>query len=403
MSVETFVQPNSDGSQAFDVWTAAVDAAVAVLAEAVRGFAPHASSPAAMTVTIDAGRLFVGGSVVSQAQQTTGTITAPVTHPRIDRIVVDAATGVVSVIAGSENAAPVAPAITAGKLSVAQVALIVGMTEIGNSAITDERGPLVAAILDAIARLSSSGLVARTGAGTVAARTVTGTANQIAVTNGDGVAGDPTIAATVASQGEAEAGTDTTKLMTAERTAQAIAALTVPGGLVPLATVDASNVASVDLTGLTGYPHYIVLVENLYSANDDEVFGMQFSTDNGSSFAGTGYDYTVKVQGTVNGDLDTWTTGAARIPLSRHAGSGARISNQSGEGASFVIHLSHPGDASQYTKAVWTAVVWGAGNDLQIIAGAGAQTTAQDVDALRFAMATGNFYGKFMIFGVTEP
>lgn len=47
--------------------------------------------------------------------------------------------------------------------------------------------------LTALAALASSGLVARTGAGTVAARTLTGTANEVTVTNGDGVSGAPTI------------------------------------------------------------------------------------------------------------------------------------------------------------------------------------------------------------------
>lgn len=47
--------------------------------------------------------------------------------------------------------------------------------------------------LTAIAGLSSNGLVARTGAGAAAARSVAGTAGRVAVTNGDGVSGNPTI------------------------------------------------------------------------------------------------------------------------------------------------------------------------------------------------------------------
>jgi hypothetical protein len=77
--------------------------------------------------------------------------------------------------------------------------------------------------LTAIAALSSNGLIARTGAGTAAVRTVTA-GTGITVTNGDGVSGNPTVAATLASQAEAEAGTDNTKLMTPLRVNQALAA-----------------------------------------------------------------------------------------------------------------------------------------------------------------------------------
>jgi hypothetical protein len=47
--------------------------------------------------------------------------------------------------------------------------------------------------LEALATNSSDGLWARTGAGTGAARTITGTANEITVTNGNGVSGNPTL------------------------------------------------------------------------------------------------------------------------------------------------------------------------------------------------------------------
>lgn len=45
----------------------------------------------------------------------------------------------------------------------------------------------------ALHNLASNGIITRTAAGTVAARTVTGTANRVTVTNGDGVAGNPII------------------------------------------------------------------------------------------------------------------------------------------------------------------------------------------------------------------
>lgn len=47
--------------------------------------------------------------------------------------------------------------------------------------------------LSALAALATAGLIARTGAGTAATRTITGTADQITLVNGSGVSGDPTI------------------------------------------------------------------------------------------------------------------------------------------------------------------------------------------------------------------
>ncbi|MEX0853646.1 MAG: DUF2793 domain-containing protein [Bauldia sp.] len=48
--------------------------------------------------------------------------------------------------------------------------------------------------LTAVAGLAANGLIARTGAGTAAARTLTGPAAGMSVANGDGVAGNPTLA-----------------------------------------------------------------------------------------------------------------------------------------------------------------------------------------------------------------
>lgn len=54
---------------------------------------------------------------------------------------------------------------------------------------------LAMALLTAIHALSATGLIARTGSGTAAARTITGTSGEIVVTNGGGVSGNPTLSA----------------------------------------------------------------------------------------------------------------------------------------------------------------------------------------------------------------
>lgn len=140
MPVSTFNQPDFT-SQTPSAYKTAIDDAVRVIARMGASFAPHEQAVPAMTVRIDAGIIYSSSTktVAEVAAQNSAVITAPSSNPRIDRVVVDRTAGTVSVITGSEAASPSAPAIAGDVVPIAQIALTVGMTEIANTDITDER------------------------------------------------------------------------------------------------------------------------------------------------------------------------------------------------------------------------------------------------------------------------
>lgn len=109
----------------------------------VAAFQCYANNPVAMNALVAPATLFTSNGLVTQAVQTSTTFTAPSVNPRIDRVVLDVVTGVISVIAGAENAVPVPPTLPYGKIPVAQIALTVGMVAINNANITDERAQLM--------------------------------------------------------------------------------------------------------------------------------------------------------------------------------------------------------------------------------------------------------------------
>lgn len=139
--VKTYEQPVY-GSDAFPDYFVNGDNALAVHHGIAGAFAAHAAAVPDMTAVVDAGLVQFGAALVEQAQQTTGVITAPVTNPRNDIVVVDSATGVVSVVAGVEAVSPADPAIPAGKSPVARVKLLTSTTVITNTIIDDLR-PLI--------------------------------------------------------------------------------------------------------------------------------------------------------------------------------------------------------------------------------------------------------------------
>ncbi len=177
-------------SQTASVYKANIDAGFAVADRLAWAFAPHeqdvGSPQPDMTLRLEAGAIFDGGTLTEVAAQDTAVITAPSVNPRIDRVVIDRGTGAVSVVTGTEAASPTPPAVPAGKVPVAQVALTTGSTEITNSDITDERalglpgGPI-----------TTRGDVIRGDVSGNPERLAVGTADQVLTTDGADVLWGP--------------------------------------------------------------------------------------------------------------------------------------------------------------------------------------------------------------------
>ncbi len=135
--------------------------------------------------------------------------------------------------------------------------------------------------LAALAAISTTGMLSRTGAGTATTRTITASTG-IVVSNGDGVSGNPTVSADLASQAEAEAGTDNTKLITPLRSAQSQAVRLLTSG-----SISASAAAlDIVLSSYSGYTNFqFVFTNMIFTANS--ALRMRISTDGGSSFITT--------------------------------------------------------------------------------------------------------------------
>ena len=136
MTVAKFSQPDKTAQQAEPgQYAADIDASINVMSNVAAAFAPHEADTPDMTVVLDSGKMISGQVLTNVGQQVSAVITAPVTDPRIDRIVIDSVTGVLQVISGLEAVTPVPPSIPESAIAIAQILLTVSTTSITNSII----------------------------------------------------------------------------------------------------------------------------------------------------------------------------------------------------------------------------------------------------------------------------
>ncbi len=138
--------------------------------------------------------------------------------------------------------------------------------------------------LTALAGLDAgAGVVVQTGADTFAKRSLAGTANQIAIANGDGAAGNPTLSLVLPDQPTAEAGADAERPMSALRVTQLIEARR---GASP--RIVTSLTVNADVTGLPVGVRLIRLSFDAITLSTNDSFLIQLGTTVG--ILATGYD-----------------------------------------------------------------------------------------------------------------
>jgi hypothetical protein len=167
--VGTWIDPDFETAADGSSYKTALDNSIHVGKRIADCFGPHAKATPDMNVLLDAGNVLNDITLTEIAQQMVGPFTAPSTHPRIDRIVIDKLTGVASIITGTQATTPAAPAITDDKAPVCQVLLQTSSAAITNAMITDER-----------VGGASSGVAVKLKLSTD--QTVTGTASETTVT-----------------------------------------------------------------------------------------------------------------------------------------------------------------------------------------------------------------------------
>jgi len=140
---ETYKQTDFDDptqtGPAYPVYPRQVDKNFAVHNSIAGAFAAHEAAVPDMTAVVDAGSVLSGVVFTGQFQQGTELIAAPSINPRNDLVVVNDATGVVSVITGVEAVSPADPVILSGQIPVARIRLLTSTVVITNAIIDDLR------------------------------------------------------------------------------------------------------------------------------------------------------------------------------------------------------------------------------------------------------------------------
>jgi len=365
-----------------------------------------------MTVSIAPGVIpVIAGIPTEVAPQMTALITAPTTNPRKDIVRINALTGTVGVVTGTEAASPVDPAVPAGNIAICRINLTTGMTEITNVDLDDLRYLTLVGLATALA---GNGLAALSGKMVVDLHATPGlefSGGKIRVKAGTNMtlSVGGVNAPAIITQAAAEAGTATiARFFSAERVKQAIDAFAVKGATTLIGTAVAANSATLGVAGLTSaHDTYLVFFQDLIPINDDVDgrfrIGDSGGIDSGASDYGYWHGWENSAQATNQTPLNSLASSYVKIMGSLSGGDA--VGTAAGEGCGGVLKLHMPGDGSVYPQ--WTyKTSWMDANPTPRIRGAegfGARLALITTTQVQFHFEVGNIdTGRLTVLGVNH-
>jgi hypothetical protein len=171
-----------------------------------------------------------------------------------------------------------------------------------------------------------------------------------------------------------------------------------PVHMAKLVSSSVSSAASLDivLTGYTAYRGLIFYLGGFVPATDGALLGVRFSTDGGSSYDASGYNYAYTYV------IDDSATANAAV-----SGSTTEIQISQGVGnASTHGYSGHVTLLKQTSTALWSRIIHqgyqiDASSRGRCIQGGGAKEAAQDTDAIQFLFSSGNIAsGDYAVYGI---
>lgn len=169
-----------------------------------------------------------------------------------------------------------------------------------------------------------------------------------------------------------------------------------PPGLV-LLTSGTIAAATLDLvlTAYTAYRGIIIKLYGIIPVTDAQQLRMLFSTNGGSSYDASGYNYAMSQLTDDGTDALHFSGSSAFIDIAQS------ISNAATGGIDVSVELLGQTATARWSRASWTGYMIDnslRGNHLR---GGGARETAQDTDAIRFMLSSGNIAsGNYGVYGL---